>query len=162
MKITVKEPIEIDDDVFIKYLIVFKKWLAIEESSEDKEDVRSAFLSQAKPRKTFRWVCMNGRIGNWRNSFECKLKYQFYSSYTVQMQNMRPICRLLRVILPTIMCWYWIRNSHCNRCYRQLKPYIRARLVYRNHQYSKIENPMWVNEQKRRYRWCICIECILV
>lgn len=54
VKITVKEPIEIDDDVFIKYLIVFKKWLAIEESSEDKEDVRSAFLSQAKPRKTFR------------------------------------------------------------------------------------------------------------
>lgn len=54
MKISVKEPIEIEDDVFIKYLIVFKKWLAIEESSEDKEDVRSAFLSQAKPTKTFR------------------------------------------------------------------------------------------------------------
>lgn len=53
MKITVKEPVEVEDDVFVKYFIVFKKWLAIEEISEDKEDIRSAFITQAKPSKTF-------------------------------------------------------------------------------------------------------------
>lgn len=49
-----KEPVELDDDAFIKWLIVFKKWLAIEESSEDKEEVRGRFLSQAQSKKTFR------------------------------------------------------------------------------------------------------------
>lgn len=53
VKITVKEPVEVDDDVFVKYFIIFKKWLAIEEISEDKEDIRGAFLTQAKPTKTF-------------------------------------------------------------------------------------------------------------
>lgn len=52
MRISVKEPIEVDDDVFVKYLIVFKKWLALEEICEDKEDVRYAFTTQAKPKKT--------------------------------------------------------------------------------------------------------------
>lgn len=52
MRITVKEPIEIEDDVFVKYLIVFKKWLAIEEMCEEKEEVRYAFNMQAKPKKS--------------------------------------------------------------------------------------------------------------
>lgn len=52
VRISVKEPIEVDDDVFVKYLIVFKKWLALEEICEDKEDVRYAFTTQAKPKKT--------------------------------------------------------------------------------------------------------------
>lgn len=52
MKITVKEPVEVEDDVFVKYLIVFKKWIAIEDIYEDKEDIRSAFTTQAKPKNT--------------------------------------------------------------------------------------------------------------
>lgn len=52
VRITVKEPIEIEDDVFVKYLIVFKKWLAIEEMCEEKEEVRYAFNMQAKPKKS--------------------------------------------------------------------------------------------------------------
>lgn len=53
MKITVKEPVEVEDDVFVKYLIVFKKWIAIEDIYDNKEDIRSAFTGQAKPTKTF-------------------------------------------------------------------------------------------------------------
>lgn len=52
MKITVKEPVEVEDDVFVKYLIVFKKWIGIEEITEEKQDIRSAFTTQAKPRKS--------------------------------------------------------------------------------------------------------------
>ncbi|XP_055325014.1 uncharacterized protein LOC129579209 isoform X2 [Sitodiplosis mosellana] len=58
VKITVKEPVEVEDDVFVKYLIVFKKWLAIEDIYEDKEDIRSAFTTQAKPKST---LCMNSK-----------------------------------------------------------------------------------------------------
>lgn len=52
MKITIKEPVEVEDDLFIKYLIVFKKWLAVEEVMDDKENIRSAFITQVKPKKT--------------------------------------------------------------------------------------------------------------
>lgn len=56
VKITVKEPVEVDDDVFVKYFIIFKKWLALEEVPAEREDIRSAFLTQAKPTKTFWYV----------------------------------------------------------------------------------------------------------
>lgn len=52
MKITVKQPVEVEDDVFIKYLIIYKRWLATEEMPADKEVVRDAFVSQLRPKKT--------------------------------------------------------------------------------------------------------------
>lgn len=54
IKITILEPVDTDDDIFIKYLIVFKKWLAVEEMAEDKEDIKSAFAAQIKPKTTLR------------------------------------------------------------------------------------------------------------
>lgn len=52
MKLTVQEPVELDDDQFIKCLIVFKKWLMVEEVLDDKENIRNAFITQVKPKKT--------------------------------------------------------------------------------------------------------------
>lgn len=52
VKLTVQEPIELTDDLFIKYLIVFKKWLSVEEVMDDKENIRNAFITQVKPKKT--------------------------------------------------------------------------------------------------------------
>lgn len=52
VKITQKEPTELDDNTYVKYLIIFKKWL-VTQKTEDKEQVRRAFASRAKPRKTF-------------------------------------------------------------------------------------------------------------
>lgn len=50
VKTTLPELEELDDDLFIKYLIVFKKWLAIEEVPEDKQLIRNAFIAQFKPK----------------------------------------------------------------------------------------------------------------
>lgn len=50
VKTTLPEQEELDDDLFIKYLIVFKKWLAIEEVPEDKQLIRNAFIAQFKPK----------------------------------------------------------------------------------------------------------------
>lgn len=52
VKLTVHEPVELEDDLFIKYLIIFKKWLMVEEVPDDKENIRNAFISQVKPKKT--------------------------------------------------------------------------------------------------------------
>lgn len=52
-KITVKEPVEVEDDVFVKYLITFKRWMAMEDLYENKEEVRCVFVAQAKPKTTF-------------------------------------------------------------------------------------------------------------
>lgn len=56
VKITYHEPEELNDDIFIKYLIIFKKWLAVEEVPEDKHKIRNAFISQFKPKDTLRFV----------------------------------------------------------------------------------------------------------
>lgn len=52
VKLTVQEPVELEDDQFIKCLIVFKKWLMVEEVLDDKESIRNAFITQVKPKKT--------------------------------------------------------------------------------------------------------------
>lgn len=52
VKVTYQGPEELNDDTFIKYLIVFKKWLAIEELAEDKQQIRNAFITQFKPKDT--------------------------------------------------------------------------------------------------------------
>lgn len=52
MKLTVHEPRELPDDLFIKHLIVYKKWLSVEEVMDEKQNIRDAFVRQVKPKKT--------------------------------------------------------------------------------------------------------------
>lgn len=46
------EPVEFSDLLFIKNLIVFKRWLYIEEVAEDRDKIREAFVRFVKPKKT--------------------------------------------------------------------------------------------------------------
>lgn len=52
VKLTVHEPRELPDDLFIKHLIVYKKWLSVEEVMDEKQNIRDAFVRQVKPKKT--------------------------------------------------------------------------------------------------------------
>ncbi|XP_055295910.1 uncharacterized protein LOC129565268 [Sitodiplosis mosellana] len=51
-----KMPIELPDTLFMKNLIMFKKWLYIEEVPEERRKARDAFVKCVKPKKT---ICMN-------------------------------------------------------------------------------------------------------
>lgn len=46
------QPVELSDNLFIKNLIIFKKWLYIEEIAEDQNNIREAFIKFIKPKKT--------------------------------------------------------------------------------------------------------------
>lgn len=43
---------ELPDILFIKNLIIFKKWLYLEEVTEDRNKIREAFIQFIKPKKT--------------------------------------------------------------------------------------------------------------
>lgn len=49
---SILDPIEVEDDVYIKYLIVFRKWLLIDDIEENQRDIRNHFVAQFKPKKT--------------------------------------------------------------------------------------------------------------
>lgn len=46
------DPIEVEDEVYIKYLIVFRKWLIIDDIEENQRDIRNHFVAQFKPKKS--------------------------------------------------------------------------------------------------------------
>lgn len=52
VKLSVTVPVEVTDDIYIKHLISFKKWLAIVNFSEERQSIRRAFISQVKPQKS--------------------------------------------------------------------------------------------------------------
>lgn len=52
MDTSILDPIEVEDDVYIKYLIVFRKWLLIDDIEENQRDIRNHFVAQFKPKKT--------------------------------------------------------------------------------------------------------------
>lgn len=47
-----KFPIELPDTLFMKNLIMFKKWLYIEEIPEERRKAQNAFVKCVKPKKT--------------------------------------------------------------------------------------------------------------
>lgn len=47
-----KTPIELPDTSFMKNLIMFKKWLYLEEVPEERQKARDAFVRFVKPKKT--------------------------------------------------------------------------------------------------------------
>lgn len=46
------DPIEVEDGIYIRYLIVFRKWLLIDDNEEHQRDIRNHFVAQFKPMKT--------------------------------------------------------------------------------------------------------------
>ncbi|XP_031619839.1 uncharacterized protein LOC116338602 [Contarinia nasturtii] len=94
VKITVKEPVEVEDDTFAKYLIVFKKWLAIEDIHEDKEDIRSAFITQVKPKKMF---CMNSKYAPYLPAGDGQKTTDNYVRMLDKKFSLQPLLRALEL-----------------------------------------------------------------
>ena len=57
------QPVEMTDNNFMKYLIIYKKWLYLEEINEDRRRICDAFSRLVKPKPTIWWV--NARFIGW-------------------------------------------------------------------------------------------------
>lgn len=52
----ISEPREVDDDVYVKFLMLYKRWLAVDDIPENQEEIKRLFPLQVKPKKTIWYV----------------------------------------------------------------------------------------------------------
>lgn len=56
MAAAITEPREVDDDLYVKFLMLYNRWLAVDDIPENQEEIKHFFSSQVQPKKTIWYV----------------------------------------------------------------------------------------------------------
>lgn len=53
---SIAEPREVDDEIYVKFLMLYKRWLAVDDLPESQDEIKGLYPLQVKPKRTIWYV----------------------------------------------------------------------------------------------------------